>query len=119
MAKLRLASEQVYRGHDPDDEHDRAERHPETQPFLDDGARLRPVAVEQKSQQIETDTAGDERQPDEHPEIVAGKARSNRHNLIGDRREALEQDDPGPPLRISLPKSIDLVAVTVKLDQPV
>ena len=57
MAKLRLASEQVYRGHDPDDEHDRAERHPETQPFLDDGARLRPVAVEQKSQQIEADAA--------------------------------------------------------------
>src|SRR3954453_22580801 len=118
MAKLRLASEQVYRSHDASDENHGTECHPESKPLLDDGARLGAIAVEQKSQQIEADAAGDERQPDEHPEIIAGKTRGDRDDLIGDRRQAFEQDDPGPPLRIGGPERLDLVAVAVELDQP-
>ena len=95
------------------------ERHPEPKPLLDDGARLGAIAVEQKSQQIEADAAGDERQPDEHPEIIAGEARGDRDDFVGDRRQALEQDDPGPPLRVGGAERLDLVAIAVELDQPV
>ena len=120
MAKLRLAAQNKYSAATmPSDEHHGAQRHPEPKPLLDDHAGLRAVAVEQKSQQIEADAARDERQPEEHPEIVTGKARGDCYNFIRNRREALEQNDPGAPLRIGAAEGIDLIAIAVQLDQPV
>ncbi len=51
-------------------------------------------------------------------EIVVGEAGRDRDDLVGDRRQALEQDDPGAVFGIGGAKRLDLVAVAVKLDQP-
>src|SRR5262249_15390818 len=69
--------------------------------------------------QIEPHAARHERADDEQPDIVAGEARRDRDDLVGDRRDAFDQDDRRAPARIGLAKSLDLVAVTVQRDEPV
>src|SRR5262245_41784171 len=80
--------------------------------------RLVPVAVQQKRQYEETGAARDDRKKQKQPEIVAGKARRNGHDLIGNWRKALKKDDPAAPVRIGVAKSLHLVAVAIDLDQP-
>ena len=76
------------------------------------------VAIEQESQQEKARATRHNRQNDEQAEIVTGKARRDRHDLVGDRRQPLDQDDPGAPLRVSRAEGFDLVAVAVEMDQP-
>src|ERR1035437_4919940 len=112
------ALNQVYRNHDAADEHGGKQRGPQGQPFLDDVARELPLAVEQESQQKKTHSTRDNRQKKEQNEIVARKSGRNGHDLIGDRRQALDHDDPGAPLRVSGAEGFDLIAVAVEMDQP-
>src|SRR4051795_8511427 len=60
----------------------------------------------------------DDRAQDEEPDIVAGKAGRDGHELIGDRREALEQDDHGAPFGIGGAEGVDLAAEAIDFDQP-
>src|SRR5262245_4772965 len=120
VAKMRSGgtSEQIEGGNDAGDQHHRSHRCPEAQPFFDDRARLRAVAAEQERLDIKSHAARDDRQQHEQEQIVAGEARCNGHDLVGDRGEPLEQDDPAAPLHVSRTKRVDLVAVAVELDQP-
>src|SRR4051794_9842987 len=90
------------------DDHDKANHHadrgqtgPETQPFLDDAACARAVAVEQESFSKKARAARDQRQDDEQAEIITGKARRDRHELVGDRRQPFKQNDEGAVLRVA------------------
>src|SRR5262245_41002967 len=76
------------------------------------------VAVQQKRQYKKSGTAGDNREQSKQPKVVAGKSRRNCHNLVGDRSQTLEQDDPGAPFGVGLAKRLDLVAVAIKTDKP-
>ena len=76
------------------------------------------VAVEQEASKIEPHAARDDRQHDEQAEVEAGKPRSDGHDLVGDRGQPLEQDDPGAVMRIGGAERLDLVAVAVEPDQP-
>src|SRR5262245_29030370 len=120
VAKMRRGgtSEQMEGGDEAADQRHGGDRCPEAQPFFDDRARLRAVAVEQERLDIKSHAARDDRQHDEQEQIVAGEARRNGHDLVGDRGEPLEQDDPAAPLRVSRTERVDLVAVAVELDQP-
>ena len=51
MRNVGRRSDKINRGDDTADEHDRADRDPKSQPFFDDDAGLRAVAVEQKCQE--------------------------------------------------------------------
>src|SRR5579872_142340 len=81
-------------------------------------ARLLAITIEQERQQKEAGAARNDRKDDKQPEIVPGKARRDCDNLVGDRREPLEQNDPGAPLRISGAKGLDLVAIAVEMNEP-
>src|SRR5262249_12601831 len=113
VAKMRSGgtSKQIEGGNDAGDQHHRGDRCPEAQPFFDDGARLRAVAVEQERLDIKSHAARDDRQQHEQEQIVAGETRRNGHDLVGDRGEPLEQDDPAAPLHVSRTERVDLVAV--------
>src|SRR3989304_7866525 len=74
--------------------------------------------MEKEGGEIEAHAARHKRQDDEQQEVVAGKSGGDGDDLVRDGRDALEQDDPGAPMRIGLAKGLDLVAVAVKLDQP-
>src|SRR5262245_25492645 len=76
------------------------------------------IAVQEKRQHKKSSTAGDDRKQSKQPKVVAGKSGCNCHDLVGDRGQTLEQDDPGAPLGVSLTKRLDLVAVAIELDQP-
>src|SRR5262249_43949322 len=120
VAKMRSGgtSEQVEGGDDAGDQHHPGDRDPEAQPFFDDRACLRAVAVEQERLDVKSHAARDDRQHHEQEQIVAGEARCNGHDFIGDRGEALEQNDPAAPLRVSRSECVDLFAVAVELNQP-
>src|SRR5450759_3296717 len=113
-----IRSYEVYRNHDADDDHAGAQQNPQSQPLFDEIARTHAVAVQQERQHEEAAGARNDRKDDEQPKIVAGKAGGDGHDLIGDRGQPLEQDDPGTPLRISGAEGLDLVAIAVELDQP-
>src|ERR1700741_1083204 len=108
----------------PDDDNkanhhaDRRQPRPEAEPFLDDAACARAIAVEQESFSKEARAARDQRENDEQRKIVAGKAGRNRHDLIRDRREPFEQDDQASVLRVSRAKRFDLVAIAVEMNEP-
>ena len=55
---------------------------------------------------------------EEGEEVVAGKTGGNGHDLIGDRRHALDQDDPGAPFRVSGAERRDPLAIAIGRDQP-
>src|SRR5262245_27711176 len=97
----RNRSEQIERRDDACDQHDREDRHPEAQSLLEDGARLIAIAVEHERHRIEAHAARDDRQQHEQQEIVAGEPGRNGNDLVRDRSQSLEQDDPAAPLRIS------------------
>ncbi len=77
------------------------------------------IAIEQDRGHEEASTAGDDREQDKQPYIVAGEAGGDRDQLVGDRCHALHQDDQGAPLRIGGAECLDLAAKTVQVDQPV
>src|SRR5690349_2478400 len=100
MAKRRSRGSSEHRegSDDAGDQHHPGDRDPEGQPFFDDRARLGAVAVEQDRLDVKSHAARDGRQHHEQEQIVAGEARCNGHDFIGDRGEALEQNDPAAPL---------------------
>src|SRR5664279_2026996 len=120
MAKLRMPirSDQVYRDHDADDDHGGAQQHPQSQTFFDEVPGPLAITVQQGSQQKEAPCPRNDREQDKQPKIIAGKPGSDRYDLVGDRGEALEQDDPGAPLRVSGAKGLDLVTIAIKVNQP-
>src|SRR5262249_10183575 len=120
VAKLRRVgtSEQIESGNDAGDQHYRGDGRPELQPFFNDLARLRAVAVEQERFGIKPHAARDDRQQHEQDEIVPSKARGNGHDLIGDRSETFDENDPTAPLGVGSTECVDLVTVAIEVDQP-
>ena len=86
-----------------------ADRDPESEPLLDDLARLRAVAVEQERHQKEPHAARDKGEHHKEGKTVAGKPRRDGDDLIGDRGDALEQDDQAAPARIGSRKASTLL----------
>jgi hypothetical protein len=74
-------------------------------------ARLRAVAVEQECLYVKPHPARDDRQQHEQEEIITGKARRNGYDLIRDRGQSLDQDDPAAPLRVGCAEGVDPVAI--------
>src|ERR1700722_14561198 len=73
---------------------------PQTQPFFQLCPNNVPISVEQNRYHEEASTAGNDRQQDKHPDIVAAKSRGDGHELVGDRRQTLYQDDHCAPFGI-------------------
>src|SRR5262245_23679616 len=90
----------------------------EGQALLDEAADRFAIDAQQLSLEEEARPARNERQHDEHEEIIAGKSGSDGYNLVGDRREAFDQDHPGAPFGVGLAKRLDALAVAVERDQP-
>src|SRR5690349_18783144 len=63
----------------------------ERQPLLDEAADWLAEVAEQLGLEKEARPAGDDRQHHEHEEVVAGEARGDSDDLVGDRRHALDQ----------------------------
>src|SRR5437764_1075146 len=77
------------------------------------------VSVEQDRDHEETPAPRNDRQQHKQPDVIVGEARGDGDQLVGDRRQALEQYDPRAVFGIAGTKRLDLVAIAVKLDQPV
>src|SRR5215216_4873981 len=118
MAKMRRSSNDVGCRYDADDERGHADGEPERQPFFDDGASARTIAVEEESDQVETHPARDDGQKNERDDRVFRKTRRNGYDLVWNRRHAFEQDDPGSPLDIGFAEGLDLAAIAIELHQP-
>src|SRR4051794_25628345 len=86
--------------------------------FLDAHPDPFAVAVEQNSDHEEAPTASNDRAQDEEPDVIAGKARGNSHELVGDRCQTLADDDQGAPFGIGCTEGFDLAAEAIKFDQP-
>ena len=94
-------------------------RDPQAEPLFQFAPDQVAVAVEQDGDHEEAPAARDDRAQDEQPDIVAGKARGDGHELVGDRRQPLQQDDHRAPFGIGGAEGLDLVAETVEIDEPV
>ena len=86
--------------------------------YAPNAARPLAIAMEQEGEQIKPHAARNDRHDDEQSNVKPGKSRSDGHDLIGDRRQPLEQDDPCPVMRIGFAERLHLVAVAVEIDQP-
>src|SRR5215831_14462541 len=118
MAKMRTSSKDVGRRNDADDEHHQGDSEPEGEPLLDDDSSTVAIAVEQERLQIETHAARNDREQHERNDRISGEPGRDGDDLVGNRRHALDQDDPGTPLRIGFAERLDFVAVAIELDQP-
>src|SRR5690349_13610177 len=76
------------------------------------------VAVEQDRSQEEAQAAGNDREQREQGNVIARETRGDGHELVWDWRQPLEQDYQRAPLRVLDAKSLDLVAETIEMDQP-
>src|SRR6266566_5692748 len=99
-------------------ENNSEKRYPQPKALLDLGTDGIAITVEQDRDSEEPAAAGDDRTQYEQPDIVAGKARCDGHELVGNRRQTLADDDPGAPLRIAGAEGLDLVAKAIEIDQP-
>ena len=90
----------------------------QSQPLLDEVADRLAVDAQQLGLEEEARAAGDDRQQHEHEEVVAGEARGDGHDLEGDRRQALDQDDPGAPFGVGRAERLDALAIAIGRDQP-
>src|ERR1051326_5450647 len=111
--------EQIDRRDNAADQYEHADREPEAEPLLDDLACSQTVPAEQECGEIEPHPARDNRAHDEQEQVEPGKTGDDRHQLVGYRRDALEQDDPRPVAAIGFAKGIDLVAEAVDVNEPV
>src|ERR1044071_8271894 len=68
--------------------------------------------------QEEPRAARDDGQHYEHEKVVAGKARGDGHDLVGDRGHALDQDDPRAPSGVGRAEGFHAVAIAIDRDQP-
>src|SRR5271156_4110843 len=101
--KTRGALEQAKRDDKTEHQYDRKQRHPQCQMPLDPDANPLAVAIEQYRDHKEPPASRDDRAQHEQPDIVAGKAGGDGHELEGNRRQALADDDPGAPRRVGSP----------------
>src|SRR5262249_32121193 len=109
MAKMRT-SKDINRYNHAGHQRSEADAEPEREPLLDDDARTWTIAMEQEGDEIEAHPARDDRQEDERDDGVGGEAGRDGDDLVGNRRQALEQDDPRSPFHIGIAERIDLGA---------
>src|SRR5450756_809102 len=83
--------------------------------FLDPHPDPFAVTVEQDSDHEEAAAPGDDRAQHKQPDVVAGKARGDGHELVGDRCQALADDDQGAPFGIGCTEGFDLAAKAIEL----
>src|SRR6202048_4785433 len=114
----RPLSDHSERDHKSEHENKSEYRHPQPEAFLDLGTDHVTIAVEQDRDEKEPAATGDDRAQHEQPDIVAGKARGDGHELIGNRRQTFADDDPGAPFGIAGAERFDLVAKAIETDQP-
>src|SRR5688572_15789466 len=112
------ASERIFGNEEAADDRREEACGDEGQTLLDEPADRLSVDAQQLRLEEEARAAGDERQNHEHEEIIAGKARSDGHDLERDRRQALDQDHPRAPFGIGLAEGLDALAIAVERDQP-
>ena len=78
----------------------------------------RPEPPEQRREAEEPRPAGEDRQDDEPEQVVAREARRDGHELVGDRRQAFQQDDPVAVLGIGRAEGLRALVEPVELEQP-
>ncbi len=102
----------------PADHHGKETGRDQSQPLLDKVADRLAINAQQLGLDEEAQAPGDDRQQHEHEEVVAGEARGDGDDLIGDRGHALDQDDPGAPFGVGRTEGIDPLAIAIGRDQP-
>src|ERR1700727_2211986 len=113
------ASDQLDGDDEPTGEQDHERGQPQAQALFDLGADHIAIAIEHNRNDEKTTTPGDDRAQDEEPDIVAGEARGDGDELVGDRRQPLQQDDNAAPLGMGGAKGFDLVAVMIKMNETI
>src|SRR5688500_15930272 len=91
------ASEGIFGDEEPADNGGKEAGGDQGQPLLDEAADRLAIDAQQLSLEEEARAPRDNRQRHEHEEIIAGEARGYGHDLVGNRRHALDQDDPRAP----------------------
>jgi hypothetical protein len=119
MVRLRLfeRSEYLRRGVKAGDENHYEQNQDNPEPPLDEDARLLAPEIEERRQEIRAHAADDDRKHDEPEQIIAGEARSDGDDLVGNRRRALDQDDLVAPLCVGGAEGFQLVAIAVEPDE--
>src|SRR5215472_16011575 len=96
-----------------DDDGHRGQRHRLQAPLKKAADRLAIIADQSRNKE-ETYAARDDREEHEQPKIITGEPAGDGDELIRDRHQALEQDDPGAPGGIGLAELLDPVAITIE-----
>src|SRR5581483_6314308 len=104
-------SEGIFGDQEPADDSGEEAGGDERQPLLDERADRLAEMAQQFRLEKEARAARDERQHDEHEEVIAGETRGDGDDLVGDRRHALDEDDPRPPFGISRAEGLDALAI--------
>src|ERR1700674_2761014 len=87
-------SERIFGDKEAADQHGEEAGGDERQALLDEIADRLAIVAEQLGLEEEAGATGDDGKHKEGQKVIAGKARGDGHDLIGDRRHALDQDDP-------------------------
>src|SRR5208337_4606287 len=85
---------------------------------LQEAADRLAVVTNQRRNQEETYAARDDRQDYEQAEIVAREPARNGDELVGDRRHALQEDDPRAPGGVQVAELLNALAIAIGLDDP-
>ncbi len=85
---------------------------------VDDALDGRAVAAHQERHGEETGAPGDDRQQDEPAEMIACEPRGDRDQLVGQRGQPFEQDDPMAVFRIGAPERFGAFREAVEFHQP-
>src|SRR5262249_55699523 len=100
------------------DENDQENGRDRRQILLDEGPNSRPEQLQQRDLEIEAHAARRDRGEDEDEEIELRGAARDRHELVGDRRQALDEDDPKPPLGVGELEVLVALRHAVEVDEP-
>src|ERR1700704_3511759 len=111
-------SERIFRDEEAADQHRQEASGDERQPLLDEIADRLAIITQALGLEEEAGAARDDGKHEEGQKVIAGKARGDGHNLVGDGRHALDQDDPGAPFGVGRAKGVDALAIAIDRDQP-
>src|SRR5208337_2282968 len=95
-----------------DDDGHHPQRHSFEAPLQEAADRLA-VVTNQRRNQEETYAARDDRQDYEQAEIVAREPARNGDELVGDRRHALQEDDPRAPGGVQVAELLNALAIAI------
>src|SRR5579883_1960167 len=113
----RRSSDDITNDHEAADEAHEERRRDQGQPPLDEVADRRAERLEERRHQEEASAAGDDRGGHEDPEVERGRTARDRDELVGDRRQALDEDDPQSVLRVGAAELLEPGLQAVEIDE--